>query len=91
MCEDEVLLEEEECEVVLLVDGDPLPLVPVQVIVLNQHLKWKRRETSVMLTSALYKLHVLDFKIHHLLVWSCRWSEPDGYRSELSQAKPIFS
>ena len=44
MCEDEVLLEEEECEVVLLVDGDPLPLVPVQVIVLNQHLKSKRRE-----------------------------------------------
>ena len=48
MREDEVLLEEEEREVVLLVDGDPLPLVPVQVIVLNQHLKWKRRETSVM-------------------------------------------
>ena len=44
MCEDEVLLEEEECEVVLLVDGDPLPLVPVQVIVLNQHLKCKKRE-----------------------------------------------
>ena len=48
VCEDEVLLEEEECEVVLLVDGDPLPLVPVQVIVLNQHLKWKRREMSVV-------------------------------------------
>ena len=46
MREDEVLLEEEECEVVLLVDGDPLPFVPVQVIVLNQHLKQKRRETS---------------------------------------------
>ena len=47
VCEDEVLLEEEEGGGVILVDGDPLALVPVQVVVLHQHLQATRTEMSV--------------------------------------------
>ena len=46
--EDEVLLEEEEGEAVrLLVDRDPLTLVPVQVVVLHQHLKSKCQQHEI--------------------------------------------
>ena len=46
--EDEVLLEEEEGEAVgLLVDRDPLALVPVQVVVLHQHLKSKCQQHEI--------------------------------------------
>lgn len=46
VCEDEVLLEEEEGDV-LFVDGDPLPPVPVQVVVLHQHLNVSLRVLGV--------------------------------------------
>ena len=64
MCEDEVLLEEEEGGGVILVDGDPLALVPVQVVVLHQHLQATRMDMSVK--------NVRFMKIKHnfnLIIW----------------------
>ena len=61
VCEDEVLLEEEEGEVVgLLVDRDPLTLVPVQVVVLHQHLKEISMQMSTMWALCLFSVRLID-------------------------------
>ena len=59
VCEDEVLLEEEEGDV-LFVDGDPLPPVPVQVVVLHQHLKEISMQMSTMWALCLFSVRLID-------------------------------